>query len=249
MTIGDCFGKLQPLWDELATYDPIPLCLCGFCLCDLGEKFQLKQDNDRFHEFLFGIHVDRFGALRSSLLSQDPPPTLDRAYHVMLQEEQLQSKRGVFIDRDSIMAAQAPSRGKVDSRTKAWPCTASLLPELVCFELQCKGVAVRNGVAKVEDHVERFGCWGRGSSHGSSPNASISSPPPNNIPEACFDDENSSDTSEVESQVEIVCDGSLVGSGVSPPSSVPVGAVPPKTSEQLASLDADVPSAAVSDDG
>ncbi|GAA0170260.1 hypothetical protein LIER_24560 [Lithospermum erythrorhizon] len=95
MTIGDYFGKLQPLWDELATYDPIPSCLCGFCLCDLGEKFQLKQDNDRLHEFLCGIHVERFGALRSSLLSQDPPPTLDRAYHAMLQEEQLQSKRDV----------------------------------------------------------------------------------------------------------------------------------------------------------
>ncbi|GAA0143893.1 hypothetical protein LIER_04471 [Lithospermum erythrorhizon] len=120
MTIGDYFGKLQPLGDELATYDPIPSCLCGFCLCDLGEKFQLKQDNDRLHEFLCGIHVDRFRAIRLSLLSQDLPPTLDRAYNAMLQEEQLQFKRGVSIDRDAVMAmaAQAPSRGKVDSRTK-----------------------------------------------------------------------------------------------------------------------------------
>ncbi|GAA0153484.1 hypothetical protein LIER_11709 [Lithospermum erythrorhizon] len=120
ITIGDYFGKLQPLWDELVTYDPIPSCLCGFCLCDLGEKFQWKQDNDRLHEFLCRIHVDRFGALRSSLLSQDPPFTLDRAYHAMLQEEQLQSKWGFSIDRDEVMAmaAQAPSHGKVDLRTK-----------------------------------------------------------------------------------------------------------------------------------
>ncbi|GAA0165582.1 hypothetical protein LIER_20950 [Lithospermum erythrorhizon] len=121
MTIGDYFGKLQPLRDELATYDPIPSCLCGFCFCDLGEKFQLKQDNDRLHEFPCGIHVDRFGALRSSLLSQDPPPTLDRAYHVMLQEEQLQTKRGLSIDRDEVMAMAASTpRGnpKSESRTK-----------------------------------------------------------------------------------------------------------------------------------
>ncbi|GAA0144008.1 transmembrane signal receptor [Lithospermum erythrorhizon] len=90
MTIGDYFGKLQPLLDELATYDPIPSCLCGLFLCDLA-----------------------FGALRSSLLSQDPPPTLDPAYHAMLQEEQLQSKREVAIDRDAVMVMAAQtSRGK-----------------------------------------------------------------------------------------------------------------------------------------
>ncbi|GAA0143732.1 hypothetical protein LIER_42778 [Lithospermum erythrorhizon] len=87
MSIGDYFGKLQPLWDELATYDSIPSCVCVFCICDLGEKFQQKQDNDRLHDVFCGIHVERFDALRSSLLSQDPPPTLDRAYYSMLQEE------------------------------------------------------------------------------------------------------------------------------------------------------------------
>ncbi|GAA0148682.1 hypothetical protein LIER_08059 [Lithospermum erythrorhizon] len=131
----------------------------------------------------------------------------------------------------------------------AWPCTSSLLPELVCFELQCRGVTIRRGVAKVEDHVERFGCWGGGSSHGFSPNGSISSPPPNDVLEACFDDENSSDASEIESQVEILCNGCPMGSGVSSPSSVPVGDVTPKTREKPASLDTDVPSADVLDNG
>ncbi|GAA0171574.1 transmembrane signal receptor [Lithospermum erythrorhizon] len=48
-----------------------------FCVFDLGEKFQGKEDNDRLHEFSCGVYVEKF-ALRSSLLSQDPPPTLDR---------------------------------------------------------------------------------------------------------------------------------------------------------------------------
>ncbi|GAA0161896.1 hypothetical protein LIER_39317 [Lithospermum erythrorhizon] len=122
MTIGDYFGKLQPLWDELATYDPIPSCCCGFCVCDLGEKFLRKQDNDRLYEFLCGIYVEKFGALCSSLLSQDPPPNLDRAYQDMLQEEQLLTQRGVSIDRDNVMAiaAQSASRGtsRFDSCSK-----------------------------------------------------------------------------------------------------------------------------------
>ncbi|GAA0151249.1 hypothetical protein LIER_37257 [Lithospermum erythrorhizon] len=122
MSIGDYFGKLQPLWDELATYDPIPSCGCGLCMCQLGKKFQQKQDNDRLHDFLYGIHVDHFGALRSSLLSQNPPPTLDRAYHAMLQEEQLMSQLGVSLDRDNVMAmtVQSSSRGtsRFDPRNK-----------------------------------------------------------------------------------------------------------------------------------
>ncbi|GAA0169658.1 hypothetical protein LIER_24093 [Lithospermum erythrorhizon] len=112
MSIDEYFGKLQPLWDELATYDPIPSCGCGLCICDLGEKFQQKQENHKLHEFLCGIYVDRFKALRSFLLSQDPPPTLDRAYHAMLQEEQLLSHRGLSLDRDNVMAmaVNSPSR-------------------------------------------------------------------------------------------------------------------------------------------
>ncbi|GAA0146785.1 hypothetical protein LIER_06654 [Lithospermum erythrorhizon] len=47
----------------------------------IGDYF----DNDRLHEFLCGIHVERFGARRSSLLSQDPPPTLDRLKLVVVR--------------------------------------------------------------------------------------------------------------------------------------------------------------------
>ncbi|GAA0138469.1 hypothetical protein LIER_00212 [Lithospermum erythrorhizon] len=77
MSVAEYFGKLQPLWDELATYNPIPSCTCGTCTCGLGELFQKRQDDDRLHDFLSGIYSDAFGALRSSLLAQDPPLMLD----------------------------------------------------------------------------------------------------------------------------------------------------------------------------
>ncbi|GAA0187559.1 hypothetical protein LIER_34847 [Lithospermum erythrorhizon] len=116
MSIADYFRKLQPLWDELATYDPIPSCLCGFCICDLGETFQLKYDNDRLHEFLCGIHVERFGALHSSILSQDPPPTLDQTYHAMLQEEQLQNQRITLVDWNAVMAMAIQSSPRTNPK-------------------------------------------------------------------------------------------------------------------------------------
>ncbi|GAA0164843.1 hypothetical protein LIER_20387 [Lithospermum erythrorhizon] len=256
-------------------------CLCGFCLCDLGKKFLLKQDDDRLHEFRCGIHVDRVGALRSSLLSQDPPPTFDRAYHAMLQEEQLQSKRGVSIDRDAVMAmaAEAPFRGKVDSRTKgaqggpvqprralaaySLSSSASIYNaggSLSDVEWQKLKIMLSASDVRAEDRLtgkplpSNWIIYTGASSHVTgnlsflfdivdipaspivTPDGRISNaikhgcvrlsanlffaPPPNNVPEACFDDENSSDASEVESQV-----------------------------ETPASLDADVPSAALSDDG
>ncbi|GAA0142075.1 hypothetical protein LIER_03056 [Lithospermum erythrorhizon] len=76
-----------------------------------GEQLQQKQDNDRLHEFLCGINKEKFGVLQSSLLSQDPPPTLDRAYHAMLQEEQLQdSKASAMSDVVLTMAVPPPPR-------------------------------------------------------------------------------------------------------------------------------------------
>lgn len=36
MSIAEYFGRLQPLWDELATYNPLPICRCGGCKCEIG---------------------------------------------------------------------------------------------------------------------------------------------------------------------------------------------------------------------
>ncbi|GAA0161420.1 hypothetical protein LIER_39223 [Lithospermum erythrorhizon] len=94
--------------------------MCGFCISDLGEKFQQKQDNEMLHDFLCGIHVERFGALRSSPLSHDPPPTLDRAYDTMLQEEQLHSQRVVAPEHEATLAlAVQASRGNLRSNSRS----------------------------------------------------------------------------------------------------------------------------------
>lgn len=39
------------------------------------------------HQFLVGIDDDLYAVVRTNLLSQQPPPSLDRAYHAFLQEE------------------------------------------------------------------------------------------------------------------------------------------------------------------
>lgn len=91
MSIADYFGRLQPLWDELSTYNPPPACKCGNCVCDIGKQFQSRVDEDRLHDFLYGIDDEIFCHICSILLALDPPPSLNRAYQTMLQEERLRS--------------------------------------------------------------------------------------------------------------------------------------------------------------
>lgn len=63
MTIADYFGTLQPLWDELATYNPLPVCKCGGCTCNIGAELQARLDEDRLQDFLYGINADLYGAM------------------------------------------------------------------------------------------------------------------------------------------------------------------------------------------
>ncbi|GAA0169538.1 hypothetical protein LIER_23995 [Lithospermum erythrorhizon] len=48
------------------------------------DLIKTRFDEECFHDFLYGIKKELYGHLRSSLLAQDPPPILDRAYQAML---------------------------------------------------------------------------------------------------------------------------------------------------------------------
>ncbi|KAL2941869.1 Retrovirus-related Pol polyprotein from transposon TNT 1-94 [Bienertia sinuspersici] len=104
MSVSEYFGRLQPLWDELARYHPITTCECGKCTCQIGEKFQIRLDEDRLHDFIYGLNPELYGNVRSSLLAQDPPPSLDCAYQTLLQEERLQrTSSHPRADQDDVM--------------------------------------------------------------------------------------------------------------------------------------------------
>ncbi|GAA0163353.1 hypothetical protein LIER_19241 [Lithospermum erythrorhizon] len=104
MSVAEYFGMLQRLWDALVSYKPISACRCGKCECNLGELFQACFDEDCFHDFLCGNNDELFGHLHSSLLAQDPTPTLDRAYQAMLHEETLRLGARASAERDDVMA-------------------------------------------------------------------------------------------------------------------------------------------------
>ncbi|CAO2840721.1 unnamed protein product [Amaranthus hypochondriacus] len=110
MSIAEYFGKLQPLWDELATYNPIPNCKCGGCTCDIGTLLHTRLEEDRLHDFLFGINAALYGHIRSQILSHDPLPSLDRIYQMFLQEERLQMTSAEQTKYEDIRAMAVQSK-------------------------------------------------------------------------------------------------------------------------------------------
>ncbi|GAA0160017.1 hypothetical protein LIER_16666 [Lithospermum erythrorhizon] len=115
MTVATYFGKLEILWDVLDKYSPIHACVCG-----MSEEFMKQHDEEKFHDFLFGINQERYGNLRSQLLAQYPLPTLDWAYKAMNQEEQLQKRNQVMpSDPTDVMtfAVKAPHKSSAEYKS------------------------------------------------------------------------------------------------------------------------------------
>ena len=54
-----------------------------------------RRDASRLHQFLMGLYSDYYRQARNSILSQDPLPSLDRAYQLIIQEERLRSANPV----------------------------------------------------------------------------------------------------------------------------------------------------------
>ncbi|XP_074288466.1 uncharacterized protein LOC141613621 [Silene latifolia] len=90
-TITEYFGRLKKLWDELDKFDRQPTCTCGGCKCGLNKQLDKKRDEDKLHAFLLGIDA-AYSTVVSSLLLQEPLPSLNRAYSTLIQEEGVKGK-------------------------------------------------------------------------------------------------------------------------------------------------------------
>lgn len=150
--IGDCkqskiesvnlyFGRLNKLWDDLAKHVSVPSCLCGGCKCDLGKQFERLQEEDRMHKFLMGLDT-AYASIRSSLLNQDPLPSLRKAYQQVTQEERLQAENLVTVkeaESAMIFKVQQDVRGKAKSNDNADKfcahCNREGHNESTCFQI------------------------------------------------------------------------------------------------------------------
>ncbi|KAL2896616.1 Retrovirus-related Pol polyprotein from transposon TNT 1-94 [Bienertia sinuspersici] len=87
MSVEEYYTTLMGLYDDLNRLKPPRGCECGKCECNLAALFAMDREEERLHQFLIGIDDTKYAQVRTNLLSQQPPVTLDRAYQAFLQEE------------------------------------------------------------------------------------------------------------------------------------------------------------------
>ncbi|CAO2832491.1 unnamed protein product [Amaranthus hypochondriacus] len=98
MTIEDFFTKLKGLWDEIDALDPLPICSCTGCACDLSQKTQKSQQRRRIIQFLMKLD-SRYQHTRSNILMMKDMPTAAEVISILTQEQTHQEfSKGTITD-------------------------------------------------------------------------------------------------------------------------------------------------------
>ncbi|PKI38710.1 hypothetical protein CRG98_040901 [Punica granatum] len=79
--IRDYYGKLKLLWDELEFYLEHPSCSCGARATIIAQR-----ETEKTYQFLMGL-TSEFNTIRSTILSIEPMPSLNKVYNMVANEE------------------------------------------------------------------------------------------------------------------------------------------------------------------
>lgn len=80
-TVTSFFTKLKALWDEKDALSTFPA-----CSCDAAPEVKKLLETQKTIKFLMGLNED-FGQIRSTIISIDPLPKLNKAYAMVLRQE------------------------------------------------------------------------------------------------------------------------------------------------------------------
>ncbi|KAH7541938.1 hypothetical protein FEM48_Zijuj02G0020400 [Ziziphus jujuba var. spinosa] len=98
MSFTTYYGKLNVLWEELFKHEPLISCNCCSS-CTAASLHQERREQGKLHDFLMGLNTDLYAQLRTNILSQDPLPSLDRAYQLVIQDERVRLAKTVTEDK------------------------------------------------------------------------------------------------------------------------------------------------------
>ncbi|XP_021734091.1 uncharacterized protein LOC110700810 [Chenopodium quinoa] len=154
-SIAAYFGRITKIFDELHTYITVPHCSCGACTCNIVAQVERLRQEDLIHHFLIGLD-DAYASLRGQLLSQDPLPSVDKAYQQLVQAERLRGGSG-----DSAVARENPMAFKLQHEPASKPQRSSDNSEKFCNHCNRVGHD-KTGCFQIHGYPSWWGNRGRG---------------------------------------------------------------------------------------
>ena len=139
MSVQTYFSQLSVLWEELHHHQPLISCTCS-----ANNHHATRRETNKLHAFLMGLDSDFYSQTRSNILAQDPPPSLDKAYQLVIQDERVRLATSPASSQPPVVgfAVQAPAgRGCGNfTRPDKSHLTCSHCPKIghvvsQCFEL------------------------------------------------------------------------------------------------------------------
>ncbi|RVW82461.1 Retrovirus-related Pol polyprotein from transposon RE2 [Vitis vinifera] len=117
MSVTTYYGQLNVLWEELFKHEPLISCTCCSS-CTAASLHQARREQGKLHDFLMGLNTDLYAQLRTNILSQDPLPSLDRAYQLVIQDERVRLAKAVTEDKPAEVLGFAVRTGVGRGRGK-----------------------------------------------------------------------------------------------------------------------------------
>ncbi|KAL6291859.1 hypothetical protein ACE6H2_000001 [Prunus campanulata] len=106
-SIASYYTVFKGYWDELSSYISLTSCTCGASQTSMSHI-----QEEHLMQFLAGLNESYFG-VRSNMLLQDPLPTVNRAYSLLLQDERQRSLQPVIttsLDQSAMAANRSQSQ-------------------------------------------------------------------------------------------------------------------------------------------
>ncbi|CAO2829099.1 unnamed protein product [Amaranthus hypochondriacus] len=117
LSILTYYGKIKRLWDEMQNFHSLPTCTCGVlkqCSCNFLKRLLDFDNEEKLMQFLLGLNSG-FDTSTTQILTQDPLPTINKAYSMLQQIEKQKEICGTLDlgTKSSAMASQRFSKPSV----------------------------------------------------------------------------------------------------------------------------------------
>ena len=134
-SVATYYGELRKLQDVLGSYQQLPPCTCS-----ASAAYIKLQDSELLHQFCIGLDNKKFGSAVSTLLMQDPIPSLNVAYAKIIADERKQLvSESKQIDHPNVVgfAANGSSSQGISGRgsRKCSHCGRSGHDKEYCYQL------------------------------------------------------------------------------------------------------------------